>query len=118
MNKINKIYKHIRTGRLYEKITEARSVDNVSIALENNYVVYRQLNDSILRGTSIILKKGSTWVREKSDFNEKFVPYQTNNTEILDKPLKHYSRTELDKILSKEEKEFAEKLDYFDIIKI
>jgi hypothetical protein len=54
-------------------------------------------------------------IKNKEKFDQLFQEALKNHRKtysFLDKPLPNYSRSELDKILSKEEKEFAEKSEY------
>ncbi len=62
---IKGIYKYNKTGNLYNVIGTGRSVDNPNKIV----VIYEQLYETNLRGTDIVLEKGSIWVRDLESFN-------------------------------------------------
>jgi len=73
------MYKHVRTGKLYQFIGLARCVSKP----DQTIVVYKQLYDSVLANNKLVLANntstklpyGSLWTREKTDFEKKFVKY-------------------------------------------
>lgn len=65
INKIKGIYLHTKSKKFYNVIGVGRSVENV----DKPVVVYKQMYESKLRGTNILLPKGSIWTRDYDDFN-------------------------------------------------
>lgn len=63
------IYKHVKTANLYKVIGISKLVTNP----KQNYVVYQQLYESVLKGEETKLPYGSLWIREIDDFKKKFV---------------------------------------------
>jgi hypothetical protein len=62
------MYKHIRTQKLYNVIKIAQSV----VIPNQQFMVYEQLYESVLRETGTKLPIGSVWIRESEDFKAKF----------------------------------------------
>ena len=58
-------YIHSKSQRVYEVIGTARSVEAPAIRL----VVYKQLEESVLKHTNIVLPAGSLWTRDIDEFN-------------------------------------------------
>jgi hypothetical protein len=69
MNIAKGVYTHIiASGKLYDVVGMARKLEHP----HRHVVVYKQLYDSKLRGTEIILKNGTMWVRDLNEFMAKF----------------------------------------------
>lgn len=66
---IKGVYRHTKTKKLYKVVGIGRSVDDPT----NLLILYKQLYNSKLYESNIILKKGSIWVRKYTDF------FSTNN---------------------------------------
>jgi hypothetical protein len=64
----NTIWRHIKTGNLYEIIGIGRLVESPT----KQCVIYKQLYTSNLKGDNILLPKGSIWVRNRDSFIERF----------------------------------------------
>lgn len=65
MNNLLGVYKHIRTGMLYQVIGLARKVEDP----KSQVVVYKQLYNSKLRGDlHIDLPRDTLWTRDFKDF--------------------------------------------------
>lgn len=64
MNTIKGLYRHISSNGVYKVLGLGRFVNNPN----KKMVIYEQMHSSTLRGTGIVLPKGSIWIREYSDF--------------------------------------------------
>jgi hypothetical protein len=69
MNIITGIYRHTSSGKFYQVLGMARKLEDP----HRFVVVYKQLYDSVLRGTSVELSYGSWWVRDVKEFKSKFI---------------------------------------------
>jgi hypothetical protein len=68
-SELHGVYKHIKTNHLYEVIGIGKAVTNVG----SDFVIYKQLYAGTLKGTDLPMPIGSIWIREKFDFECKFV---------------------------------------------
>lgn len=74
VHKMNGLWRHVASGKLYNVIGVARTVENPNVRM----VVYRQRYASILRGTNVELPIGTLWVRDQKDFIKKFSHLKNN----------------------------------------
>lgn len=59
---------HKVTQKLYKLVGYGRLVSRPN----KEYAIYEQMHDSKLRETGEVLKKGTIWIRESKDFDNKF----------------------------------------------
>src|SRR5665811_741945 len=64
-NQIRGIYRHLKSGNLYNVVDVARSVEDPTKFL----VIYKQMRPTNLKGTEIELPTGTAWARSYDDFN-------------------------------------------------
>ena len=67
---MRKFVMHIESKRVYEVLGYALCAKNPSV----QNVMYRQIKASVMEPTNTYLKTGTMWVREKKDFEKKFLP--------------------------------------------
>lgn len=65
---MSRIFTHIKTGNLYKVLGSARCVKNP----KKTKIIYEQLYESTLRGSSEVLPAGTMWMRTPHDFQKKF----------------------------------------------
>lgn len=70
MLQLHMMYRHIKSGRLYRVRGLARNASNPFQVS----VMYEQQEDTVIRGTKIVLAKGTLWYRDLVDFKQKFIP--------------------------------------------
>lgn len=63
------IYQHNKTGKLYDVIGICRS----TIEPDKEFVIYKQLYESKLNETNVILPYGQKWIRPLDEFNDEVV---------------------------------------------
>lgn len=68
MNPLKGLYQHLRTGGIYFVNGCARDVTNPN----KISIVYSQLYESKLKNTDTNLPRGSMWIRDINDFENKF----------------------------------------------
>ena|SRR5437868_7010416 len=80
------IFKHLKTHHLYDVI----GIGKLKTQPEIPYIVYKQLYESVLKGTNIHLPYGSFWFREPEEFKQKFIknPYECTTKNSSDIYLK------------------------------
>jgi hypothetical protein len=80
MNIATCIYRHIASGKFYQVLGIARKLENP----HRHVVVYKQLYDSVLRGTDVELPYGTWWVRDIKEFEAKFTLVENANVRVCE----------------------------------